>query len=186
MVKRARAPGVRRRPRIFFHVRLSPSAAVQRRALSKLVLHALGLASAFIRARYHWTDTLCITIYFLFNKNQPVTELIQQPVPVNTDSIKIDSIAKLATDSLAKLNAATVIKTDSSNFKIVIKDYNKEDAINKAFAKLSLYGHKLQIIKIDSANYKLVMPFYTSIADTLRAKDSLKKFFGGNPYLLKQ
>ena len=124
--------------------------------------------------------------YFLFNKKQPVTELIQQPVPVNTDSIKIDSIAKLATDSLAKLNAATVIKTDSSNFKIVIKDYNKEDAINKAFAKLSLYGHKLQIIKIDSANYKLVMPFYTSIADTLRAKDSLKKFFGGNPYLLKQ
>jgi hypothetical protein len=39
------------------------------------------------------------------------------------------------------------------------------------------------IIKVDSSNYELAMPFKTPLSDTLRAKDSLKIFFGGAPYV---
>jgi len=96
----------------------------------------------------------------------------------------IDTIKKDTVNSVAILiPAPAALKTDSSNFKIVIKEYHSEEAINKAFSRLKSYGHKLLIVKVDSTTYKLMMPFYKPLSDTARVRDSLKIFFGGKPYV---
>ncbi len=126
----------------------------------------------------------CLGIYYyLANKKTP--ESIQQ-VETLIDTIKTDTLVKLSPDTVVVAPPVAPIKKDSNNFRIVIKEYPTEAAINKAFAKLTEYGHKLEIIKADSSRYQLVMPFTTAITDTLRARDSLRKFFGGNPYVLIQ
>ena len=126
----------------------------------------------------------CLGIYYYLSNNK-VTEPVQQD-QVFIDTIKIDTLVKLAPDTVVVTVPVVPIKTDSNNFRIVIKEYPTEAAINKAFAKLSEYGHKLEIIKADSSRYQLVMPFTSPVTDTLRARDSLRKFFGGKPYVLMQ
>jgi hypothetical protein len=104
---------------------------------------------------------------------------------LTTSVLKPDSTNKNGTDSINTIATPTpqAIKTDSSNFKVVLKEYSTQEAIQKAYNRLTNYGHKLVIIKIDSARYKLAIPFTRPLADTLRVKDSLKKFFGGKPYI---
>ena len=126
----------------------------------------------------------CLGIYYYLSNNK-VTEPVQQD-QVFIDTIKTDTLVKLAPDTVVVTVPVVPIKTDSNNFRIVIKEYPTEAAINKAFAKLSEYGHKLEIIKADSSRYQLVMPFTSPVTDTLRARDSLRKFFGGKPYVLMQ
>ncbi len=128
--------------------------------------------------------------YFLVvNKtdtNIPISEIpaVTQEAPIkqeNTQSLSVlDSLKK---DSLSRIATAPVTKTDSTTFKIVLKDYTSEQAVQKAFARLSSYGHKLIILKQDSSNYKLMLPFYKPLADTARVRDSVKEFFGGKPYV---
>lgn len=129
---------------------------------------------------------LCL-YYFIF-KDKPVkTETVaEQPVaqPVLQDTTKTDT-THTTPDSNAVAKAAEPVVKDSTSFKIVLKEYTTEAAINKAFQKLSSYGHKLVIIKVDSSKYQLAMPFTTSLSDTGRARDSLKRFFGGSPYIIK-
>ena len=133
----------------------------------------------------------CLGIYYyLSNKKEP--EPVQQDqvfidtIKVFIDTIKTDTLVKLAPDTVVVTIPVVPIKTDSNNFRIVIKEYPTEAAINKAFAKLTKYGHKLEIIKANSSRYLLVMPFTSAVTDTLRARDSLRKFFGGKPYVLMQ
>ena len=121
--------------------------------------------------------------YYLANRKDP--EPVQQE-QVAFDTIKTDTLIKLAPDTILVATPLLPIKTDSNNFSIVIKDYPTEAAVNKAFAKLTDYGHKLKIIKADSSRYQLVMSFNTPVSDTLRVKDSLRIFFGGKPYVLIQ
>lgn len=126
----------------------------------------------------------CLGVYYyLSNKKEP--EPVQQE-QVFIDTIKTDTLVRLAPDTVLVAKPVVPVKTDSNNFRIVIKEYPSEAAINKAFAKLTDYGHKLEIIKADSSRYQLVMPFTTPVSDTLRARDSLRKFFGGKPYVLMQ
>lgn len=126
----------------------------------------------------------CLGVYYyLSNKKEP--EPVQQE-QVFIDTIKTDTLVRLAPDTVLLAKPVVPVKTDSNNFRIVIKEYPSEAAINKAFAKLTDYGHKLEIIKADSSRYQLVMPFTTPVSDTLRARDSLRKFFGGKPYVLMQ
>ena len=126
----------------------------------------------------------CLGIYYyLSNKKEP--EPVEE-AQVFVDTVKTDSLVKLAPDTVVITKPAVPVKTDSNNFRIAIKDYPTEAAVNKAFAKLTTYGHKLEIIKVDSSRYQLVMPFTTPVSDTLRAKDSLRIFFGGKPYVLIQ
>ncbi len=131
--------------------------------------------------------------YFLVLKQLESSVAIEIPV-IKEDTIKkdtakisgvaIDTTKKDTVNNSAILSATpTALKTDSSSFKIVIKEYQSEAAIQKAYDRLKSYGHKLLIVKIDSANYKLVMPFYKPLSDTARVKDSLKIFFGGKPYV---
>lgn len=73
---------------------------------------------------------------------------------------------------------------DSFSFRVVLKEYPNKAAADKAFDRLTNYGHKLQVAAKDSSTYTLAMPFTTPLSDTLRARDSLRKFFGGNPYIV--
>lgn len=121
--------------------------------------------------------------YFLMNNKTSEAETpVAAPIEVAADTTKTDTIAQPIIDTL-QTAAAPLIKNDSSNFKVVLKKYNNQAAADKAFKRLSYYGHKLEFIKIDSLNYELAIPFKSALSDTLRAKDSLRRFFGGNPYI---
>jgi hypothetical protein len=125
-------------------------------------------------------------IYYFAFKGQPVktdTATEQPLIPADTVATNIDTTAPKPDTSLNTKPVETVVK-DSINFKVVLKEYPDEAAINKAYGKLSSYGHKLVIIKADSAKYQLAMPFTSPLSDTAKAKDSLKIFFGGKPYII--
>lgn len=121
--------------------------------------------------------------YYLSNNKVAISEPVVQVQPA-LDSIKKDTAIMHVTDTAVIVTSTPVIKTDSNNFRIVLKDYPTEASINKAFAKLIEYGHKVEIIKADSSKYQLAMAFTNPLTDTLRAKDSIRKFFGGKPYVL--
>jgi hypothetical protein len=121
--------------------------------------------------------------YFRFNENKKNAkeEMVSSTI-VDTAAVKKDTStsAKPNSDSIA---STPVIKKDSFNFKIVIKEYPSKLLAERAFTKLSSYGHKLVMYPKDSVAYKIAMPFMTPLSDTLRARDSLKIFFGGKPYI---
>lgn len=128
--------------------------------------------------------------YFIFKDKTQKTETVQDVLPQEPqqqDTITNKDTSHIATiDSSKNTTVQPPVSKDSNNFKIVLKEYSNEAAVNKAFGKLTSYGHKLIIIKVDSAKYQLAMPFTTPLSDTSRAKDSLKIFFGGKPYVIIQ
>jgi len=81
------------------------------------------------------------------------------------------------------VNLIKPAQKDTANFSIVLKDYTTKKAVEIAYDKLIKWGHNVAIIRADSFSYKLVVPFASPLSDTLRAKDSLRKFFGGRPYV---
>ncbi len=125
------------------------------------------------------------------NPTMPEKEIIATPVlpdTIKTDTIKKDGVQLKPVDTPAVTVAEKTLPmpADTDGFTIVIKDYPTQLAVNKAYAKLTEYGHKVLIIKQDSFLYHLAMPFNTALSDTIRAKDSLRKFFGGKPYVLNK
>lgn len=120
--------------------------------------------------------------YMLMNKNPNETEEVLAPVVPIKDNAKMDTIIKKETDTTIKL-VTPAINNDTPGFKIVLKNYPTSEAAKKAFQRLTSYGHKLVMLKVDSIHYELAMPFKTPLSDTLRAKDSLRVFFGGSPYV---
>ena len=119
--------------------------------------------------------------YFLFNKKDNQATVIIPNAPNLIDTTKKDTIAAAMPDTT---KIVMPIK-DSNNFKIVIKEYPSNDLATKAFQKLTTYGHRLIIIKKDSTHYQLAMPFTSPLSDTARARDSLKKFFKSNAYIIQ-
>ncbi len=124
-------------------------------------------------------------IYYLFFyqskiQTENIVSVEQQPVQT-IDTAKIDT-AKIVIPDSALAAAKKVI--DSSSFKVVIKSYPNKDAAEKAYNKLTLYGHKLEMITSDSVTYLLVMPFRSALADTTRTRDSLSRFFGTKTYII--
>lgn len=123
--------------------------------------------------------------YFIKKKHAQKEEVaVEQPAaalpaPI-TDTVKKDTIAKPVVDS--NLLKASIVPKDSSTFKIVLKTYPDSIAMSKAYKRLTSYGHTLVIIPEDGA-YKLAIPFTFPITDTARVRDSVRKFFGGNPYV---
>lgn len=126
-------------------------------------------------------------IYYFVSQRQA-----GQPGPAAVETAATDPVAgdtgtsvKQSIDTSLKVDipVAPLPKTDSFNFKIVLKKYTSEDAAQKAFKRLTTYGHKLLVLKSDSTGYELAIPFKTALSDTIRAKDSLRRFFGGNPYI---
>lgn len=128
--------------------------------------------------------------YFIFKNKTPKVEAVQETLPQEPQ--QQDTVANKDTSHITTIDSSRntavqpPVAKDSNNFKIVLKEYPNEAAVNKAFGKLTSYGHKLVIIKVDSTKYQLAMPFTTPLSDTSRAKDSLKIFFGGKPYVITQ
>jgi hypothetical protein len=120
--------------------------------------------------------------YFLFNKKEnPAAAAVTPITPTLIDTTKKDTLIVLKPDSL---KVTETIK-DSNTFKVVIKEYASNDLASKAFQKLTAYGHKLIILQKDSTHFQLAMPFTTPLNDTARARDSLKKFFKSNAYIIQ-
>ena len=125
--------------------------------------------------------------YFIFSKRNVTTEpLTNQVMVAPKDSLQIDTSLSKKIDSSTLAAPATVIKIDSNSFKIILKDYPNLSAAKTAFGKLEEYGHKVIIISKDSPVYKIAMPFARPLSDTTKVKDSIRKFFGGNPTVLLQ
>ncbi|MEO6734601.1 MAG: hypothetical protein ABIN01_25495 [Ferruginibacter sp.] len=124
-----------------------------------------------------------LAIYYLLTNKEKTAA--QQPVAqseTTTDTTRTNTVIAPPVDTATK---ASVLATqpDSSNFLVVLKNYSTQTSAQKSLDKLRTYGHKLLLIKVDSFQYQLAMPFTTPLSDTLRAKDSLRRFFGGNPYV---
>ena len=124
--------------------------------------------------------------YFIFKnktpKTDPATE--QQIIQSATDTTANGDTSHIPLDTTA---AAKPVVKDSTNFKIVIREYTNEAAANKAQEKFATFGYKqLAVIKVDSTKYRLVIPFTNPLSDTLKARDSLKKIFLGKPYIITQ
>lgn len=129
-------------------------------------------------------------IYYWLSHNQsyeaePVVQAITAADTLKTDSLSKDTsrtpvATSNLTDTAAKITAA-LLPTDSNGFKMVLKNYNSYEAAQKAYNRLRSYGHKIEVVKIDSSLYQIVMHIKAPLADTSRAKDSLRRFFGGNP-----
>ncbi|MEO6230991.1 MAG: hypothetical protein ABJB11_03555 [Ferruginibacter sp.] len=126
-------------------------------------------------------------IYYFVTHRTP-TEYISLPVAENqstNDSTFIDSVKQKLRDTVAVNTVAETIPVPSTTqgFKIILKNYNTEKSVKAAYDRLRSYGHKVEIITIDSANYQLAIPLTTPLSDTTRAKDSLREFFGGRPFV---
>ena len=120
---------------------------------------------------------ISLAIYYLMRENTTDTQIVTAEEKVIVDSIKPKLTDTVTVSSLAIANK------DSFSFKIIIKKYPSAEAVKIVYNRLSSYGHKLIIFKLDSENYELAIPFKTPLSDTLRAKDSLREFFGGAPYV---
>lgn len=126
-------------------------------------------------------------LYYFFVKKDKL-EKVKEPL-VLTDSITkpVDSLVNIippARDSI-KTDSSGIVKDSSYTFRIVIREYPGKEAAEKAFAKYTLYGHKLMIYPKDSLAYKLAMPFKSPLSDTARARDSLRIFFNARTYVEK-
>ena len=120
-------------------------------------------------------------LYYFFLGKRSLPEPLAQ-IEASIDTPARDTVIQPAFDTVSTF-IAPVVKTDSNNFKIVLKNYSTRDAAQKAYKRLSTYGHRLLLLTADSTRYELAMPFKTPLSDTLRAKDSLRRFFGGLPYV---
>lgn len=128
------------------------------------------------------------TLYYVLKKSNKDSGT----EPVVIDNITVDSVPHTNSDSTTKLQnitadsaktTATVTRKDSFSFKIVLKEYPNKQVAEKAYDKLTSYGHKLLIYPKDSVVYKIAMPFMNPLSDTTRMRDSLRRFFQGNPYV---
>lgn len=130
---------------------------------------------------------VCVTLYYFItikNNNNPEQYALNSEIKIGSDTIKksnlIDTNKKTINGNIVSANSN---KIDTNIFKIVLKEYSTHKGVEKAYAKLTEYGHKVQIITLDSSTYKLVMSFTRPLKDSLKVKDSLKIFFGGKPYV---
>ncbi len=123
--------------------------------------------------------------YFVFknNKDKKTDQLVIQ----KTDEpvAKIDSSLKTAliNDSLSK----AAQKTDSTAFKVVIRQYTSQATSDYVYQKFLTYGHKKMIqYAPDTSHFRLAYAFKNPLSDTTRIKDSLRVLFGnkgGVPFI---
>jgi hypothetical protein len=113
-------------------------------------------------------------------KTTPPSEAIttKDTTPVTTNNTAVPDTANTTLQTVPPPTT-----TAGYTFRIVLKDYTTKLAAEKAFTRLTNYGHKLLLYPKDSTGFKIAMPFNSPLSDTLRAKDSLRKFFGGSPYV---
>jgi hypothetical protein len=125
--------------------------------------------------------------YYLFTKNKGTatteTEAASDITQKDTTATvtKDTATSKKIIDTSAIKNTVAIIDTNS--FYIVVKEYQDLAMAQKRLSKLISYGNKLVLTTKDSITYKMKMPFKLPLIDTLRAKDSLSKFFQAKTYV---
>jgi len=115
-----------------------------------------------------------IAAYYFINKNKKAPALVE-------NTVAEDTLAAPKKDTVALNNAAsapTGNTADSNSFYVVLRTYNDRAAAEKKLAAWVALKKNVILTVADSATFKLRMPFKTSLADTLRIKDSLSKFYG--------
>lgn len=131
--------------------------------------------------------TLGAIYYFLvYDKTDEVPVQTETLVPMadTFSTPQVDS-TMLRTDTVATstLNGLKDPGGLPYNFAIVFKEYPSKAEADRAVARYTTFGHKVMLDQRDSTAQKLFIPFSAPIADTARARDSLKVIFGGNPYV---
>ena len=143
----------------------------KKRLLIAAIVIAIGMTGA-------------VAWYFLVkNKNKP--EQLTEAPAVKPDPTPV---AKVVPDSSNKKPDSTitapVINNPGYNFKVVIKNYPSLLLAQKAYDRLTSYGHKLILYTADSVTYKVALTLNRPLADTAIVRDSVKRLlFGGNPYV---
>lgn len=128
-----------------------------------------------------------VVFYFLkYKENNEDLVVVKEPAqPLKNDTIiKVDTSLTQKIDSVLPKPTNPIPAEDGTTFSVVIKEYASLEAADKAYNRLTRYGHQLKKIQIDSIRYKLAMPFKTDLSDTTRAKDSLSKFFQSKTYII--
>lgn len=127
-----------------------------------------------------------IYYFTILNKDKYVpVEQTQAVVPAqNSDTTSGNQAGLDSARALFVRDSIAAIKpVDGFSFKVIIKDYSTKQAAENALKRLTNYGHNVLLLQKDSSSFSLAMPFTSPIADTTRAVDSVRKFFGGKPYV---
>lgn len=125
--------------------------------------------------------------YYFYDQNKNKQTESQNNLPTDSVALAKDT-TKLQADSIAAKQKADSIllsakPADSTTFKIVIKEYRNKAQAEKAMQRLTNYGHNVKLEERDSLKFKLYIPFKSNLADSTRAKDSLRKFFDAKTYV---
>lgn len=97
------------------------------------------------------------------------TTTVAAPAPAMRDS------------SIATLPAAAA----DTGLRIALRNFTTRTGAANYIGKLQSYGHKLDMrANADSTAFTVYMAVPRAQADSLRVRDSLKRFFGGTPYVL--
>jgi hypothetical protein len=144
-----------------------------------------------------FTLSVGAALYFFLvyneNKSAPITTETTADVAANdtANGIAVNpalfdttSMAANVKDSLPTTN--TVVSpalNEGYTFKVQIKKYETKDAAERAYNRLTSYGHKLLMRMKADGTYQVLMPFNTALSDTARAKDSVRILFGGKPLI---
>ena len=117
--------------------------------------------------------------FYLVFKNNKEQKARKVDLPVLTDSIrKPDTVVA---QPVTQSQPVTPPRTDSSGFRVIIRNYSTPETAQKTFDKFTTYGHKLVQTSTDSVTFKIGMEFKRPLTDTAVVKDSLSRLFGGQP-----
>ena len=119
--------------------------------------------------------------YYFFKESKTNEQPELQDLAVTADTVAVtrDSIPA-AVKSVPAKDAG-----DSSVFKVVIKSYNNLADAEKGKKRFETYGHNIAMLTVDSSNYLLSVPFYNAAQDTTKAKDSLRRIFSYDTYIVR-
>lgn len=125
--------------------------------------------------------------YFLVydkSNGEPVEQSeVLTAVDDSTENV-VDPNALLIPDSAGRLTQQiSAGSADGSVFKVVIREYPSRIMAQVSLNRLRNSGHNLLLIAKDSSTFQIAMPFSAPLSDTTRATDSLRRFFGGSPYV---
>lgn len=117
-------------------------------------------------------------LYYYFNQRKEAPVATTTVAPIDTTKLTVQK------DSLPAVQPAVAKEpSDSSAYKVVIREYKNMTDANRVATTLKSYGHDIKIIQKDSL-VMLAVPFYKNISDSARVKDSLQRFFNFKTYLL--
>ncbi len=119
--------------------------------------------------------------FYYYKKQQ------QQNTPVVDTLPKKDTVVPVAApvvDTMAKHDTIATpppppVDTNAINtFKMVIMDTTNKAYVMKRYRQLKITGYKIEMLTKDSLDFKILAEVNCRFADTLHAKDSLRRLFG--------